>query len=103
MSLRRFFQGMRSKSPDRTPPHVYVEEQRHLERLHKHGVWKLGRNSLVKFQSGRCVWVLGHDARWRWGTQGVTDHPTVELLNRVRRSVEARKPLPEARIKTRSG
>jgi hypothetical protein len=54
----------------------------------------------VKFQSGGCVWVLGHDGRWRWGDRGVTDYPTVELLNRVRRSVEARKPVPRARAKS---
>jgi len=91
---------MRSKNHDRTPPHVHLEEQRQLERLHKHGVWKLGRNSLVKFHSGRCIWVLGHDGRWRWGAGGVTDYPTVDLLNRVRRSVEARKAVPQPRAKS---
>jgi hypothetical protein len=74
-----------------------MEEQRHLERLHKHGVWKIGKKSLAKFYSGGCVWVLGQDGHWRWGVPGVTDYPTVELLNRVRRSVEARKPTPQAR------
>lgn len=102
-SPQSFSFGMRGRNQDRKPPHVYLEEQRHLERLHGHGVWKLGRNSLVKFQSGRCVWVLGHDSRWRWGVRDITGHPTVDLLNRVRRSVEARKPIPQPRAKSRSG